>query len=447
MKAFTPRRPWDSLLAHARRVVRQYTPPRSSSLRHQGLLCTALSLGLIGVFMAVCIATASGQSAQSGRYVIATLIGGFCVHCALLFWFYNRHHERFERLRTLTLSSIALNSLLVGVLSILTWGQDTQYYVLMIVPVIQAAICLDVSGTLVVILLCVLLTFLGAFPLDADEWAEAGAGSLIYTLVGIVVWLLVNDLRDRESRLRQNIEELARTRARLMAEEKLAAVGRLAGAIAHEIRNPVAIISSSLVTAVRNGHSDSERQQLFAIAASEAGRLERLTSDFLAYARTRELQIDRANMADTLEYVAQVARAHPATRGIQIAVEGADHIEADFDVFQLQQALLNIVMNAVEACPPGAQVRLRAEPDAAGMMRIEVINPCGPIAAETTARMFEPFFTTKPDGTGLGLAIARNIARAHDGDLVLSVNQAGRVCFSIEIPQRRESEHKEGRTS
>ncbi len=446
MRDFTPWRPLGSLADHARRLVRQYTPPNSGSLRHQGLLCTALSLGLVAVFIAVCLATISEQVPLDPA-VMATLVAGFAVHFTLLFRFYNCDTAAFGRLKALTLFSIASNSVLVGVLSILTWGQDTQYYVLMIVPVIQAAISLDVCGTLIVTLVSVFLTFLGAFPLDADEWAEAGAGSLIYTLVGVVVWLLVNNLRDRESRLRQNIEELARTRERLMAEEKLAAVGRLASAIAHEIRNPVAIISSSLLTAVRNGHRNSERDKLFEIAASEAARLERLTSDFLAYARARELRVDRANMADTLEYVAQIARAHPAASGIEIAVEGGANMETDFDVFQLQQALLNMVMNAVEACQAGGQVRLRAEADGCGTLRIDVINPSEPIAAETITRMFEPFFTTKPDGTGLGLAIARNIARAHGGDLVLSSNQPGQVCFSIQIPQRRESGQKERRAS
>ena len=69
-----------------------------------------------------------------------------------------------------------------------------------------------------------------------------------------------------------------------------------------------------------------------------------------------------------------------------------------------------------------------------GAIRFEVSNSAGPIAPEVTAHLFEPFFTTKPGGTGLGLAIARNIARAHRGDLVLSRNEPGLVCFSIEIP-------------
>jgi two-component system, NtrC family, sensor histidine kinase HydH len=261
-----------------------------------------------------------------------------------------------------------------------------------------------------------------------------------------VVWLLVNRLRDRESRLKQNLEELALTREQLLAEEKLAAVGRLAGAIAHEIRNPIAMISSSLLTAARNGQSESDKRKLFDIATSEASRLERLTSDFLNYARAREIGIARANVADTLHYVAGIARAHPGNKGVSVAVEVDEGLEGEFDSSQLQQALLNIAMNAVNACRPADAVTLAAMRNGDGGIEIQVIDPAGPIPPDTTARIFEPFFTTKADGTGLGLAIARNIARAHGGDLVLSINRPDRVCFTIQIPQPATRGQKEGRT-
>ena len=118
----------------------------------------------------------------------------------------------------------------------------------------------------------------------------------------------------------RNLEELERTRERLLAEEKLAAVGRLSRALAHEIRNPVAMIASSLATAASAGQDEAERKEMFAIAAKEAARLERLTTDFLVYARPRAPQISRANLADMLNYIATVARAHAANKGVAIDV-------------------------------------------------------------------------------------------------------------------------------
>ena len=92
------------------------------------------------------------------------------------------------------------------------------------------------------------------------------------------------------------------------------------------------------------------------------------------------------------------------------------------------------MLNAIDACQSGGSVTLRATPNGQGASRLEVSNNAGPIPPEVAAHLFEPFFTTKAGGTGLGLAIARNIARAHRGDLALRVNEPGQVCFSIEIP-------------
>jgi signal transduction histidine kinase len=252
--------------------------------------------------------------------------------------------------------------------------------------------------------------------------------------MGVLVWLLVNNLREREARFVRNREELERTRERLLSEEKLAAVGRLSRAIAHEIRNPVAMIASSLATAARAGHDETERKEMFEIASREAARLERLTSDFMVYARPRPPQIDHANVADMLKYVASVARAHAANEGVAIDVNAAPDLEGDFDAGQVQQALLNLVLNAIDACHRGDSVILKAHVDGDAAIRIDVIDPAGPIPEDTVGRIFEPLFTTKQGGNGLGLAIARNIVRAHGGDIVLRVNEPKLVCFSIEIP-------------
>jgi DNA-binding NtrC family response regulator len=255
--------------------------------------------------------------------------------------------------------------------------------------------------------------------------------SVIYSVMGVLVWLLVNNLRTREAKFVHNLEELDRTRQQLLSEEKLAAIGRLSRAIAHEIRNPVAMISSSLATATRPGQDETEREEMFSIAAKEAVRLERLTTDFLVYARPRPVQIARANLADTLNYVATVARAHAANEGVTIDVAVDSNLEGEFDATQMHQALLNLVLNAIDACDRGDLVKLNAQMNGNGTIRIDVVDPAGPISAEIVARIFEPLFTTKQGGNGLGLAIARNIARAHGSDIALRYRHTSRANLSI----------------
>ena len=319
-------------------------------------------------------------------------------------------------------------------LTSLTIRGDTAYYALMLLPILEASFRLGLGATIAVVVLADFICFMGAYGLKFGEYIEAGAMTVIYSVMGVLVWLLVNNLRTRESKFAHNLQELERTRQQLLSEEKLAAIGRLSRAIAHEIRNPVAMISSSLATAIRPGQDEAEREEMFSIAAKEAERLERLTTDFLVYARPRPVQPARVNVADTLNYVATVARAHAANEGVAIDVAVDSSLEGDFDATQMHQALLNLVLNAIDACNRGDLVKLNAQMNGNGTIRIDVVDPAGPIPAEIVARIFEPLFTTKQGGNGLGLAIARNIARAHGSDIVLRVNETQRVCFSIEVP-------------
>ncbi len=403
------------------------------SLRRQHWVLALLNLMLIGSLLLI-HTTLTGYVGLPSPLSIALLVGGFLLQIAELLWL-GTTREVTSGLADLILTwwPIALNAVLATALSIIEAGDDHQYFILMVVPVIQAAFRFNFLTMAAIIGLADFLNFFSAYWLQSlNEYVEAGATSLIYTMAGVLVWLLVNNLRQREELLKCNLEELNRARERLTAEEKLAAVGRLSSAIAHEIRNPVAMISSSLATAARPGQEEAERRKMFEIATAEASRLERLTSDFLAYARPRPARIARANVADTLSYVAVLANAHAANHGVAVALDADPGLEGDFDSTLVQQALLNLVLNAIDACPGGGTVTLRARAD--GAMRLEVSDSAGPIPAEVTAHLFEPFFTTKPGGTGLGLAIARNVARAHGGDLQLSINQPGRVCFSMEIP-------------
>lgn len=404
------------------------------SFRRQELLFALLNLLLIGALLTLQAFSrfVRGRPTASVVWVLAIGVVMQAVHLTWLNW--RTAPLSLPKRKVFTFWSLGFNSALAFVLTFITIKGDTAYYALMLLPVLEAAFRLGLGTTIAVAVLADFICFLGAYGMKFGEYIEAGAMSVIFTVMGVLVWLLVNNLREREARFVRNLEELERTRQQLLSEEKLAAVGRLSRAIAHEIRNPVAMIASSLATAARAGHDEAERKEMFAIAAKEAARLERLTTDFLVYARPRPAHVSRASLADTLNYVATVARAHASNGGVTIEVLTDGHLESDFDAAQIQQALLNLVLNAIDACGRGDSITLKAEMNGDVTIRIDVIDPVGPIHDETVSHIFEPLFTTKQGGSGLGLAIARNIARAHGGDVVLRINEPGRVCFSIEIP-------------
>ena len=410
--------------------------PDFESFRRQELLFAVLNQILIGALLALQAFSRLVRGRPAGS-VIGVLAAGFVVESIHVAWLHYRRAVPAPALtrKAFTFWSLGFNSGLALLLTSLTIRGDTAYYALMLLPVLEATFRLGFGGMIAVVMLANFISFLGAYGLKFGEYIEAGAMSVIYTVMGMLVWLLVNNLREREGKFARNLEELERTRHQLLSEEKLAAIGRLSRALAHEIRNPVAMISSSLATAMRTDQDEAERAEMFAIAAKEASRLERLTTDFLVYARPRAPQFARADLSDMLNYTATVARAHAANRGVAIDVAAQRDLEADLDPSQIQQALLNLLINAVDACGRGDAVCLTAEKNGnKGAIRIDVVDPVGPIPERTVARIFEPLFTTKQGGNGLGLAIARNIVRAHGGEIMLRTNQPGRVCFSIELP-------------
>jgi signal transduction histidine kinase len=411
------------------RAVNEY-----QCFRRQEVFFALLNLVLIGALLTLQEVSRAVRGRPAASVVIVLAVG-FTIQAAYVTWLYGETALlSLPQRQALTLWALVFNSVLALVLTSLTIRGDTAYYALMLLPILEAAFRFGLGATIAMAVLADFVCFLGAYGMRFGEYIEAGAMSVIYTVMGVLVWLLINNAREREARFVRNLQELEHTRQQLFSEEKLAAVGRLSRAIAHEIRNPVAMISSSLATATRAGQGEAERREMFAIAAKEAARLERLTNDFLVYARPRAAQIARANVTDTLNYVASVTRAHAANKGVVIDVRAQGYMEGDFDPSQIQQALLNLVLNAIDACRGGDSVQLQAQAKLPGVICIDVIDPVGPIPEEAVNRIFEPLFTTKQGGNGLGLAIARNIARAHGGDIMLRINEPAQVCFSIEIP-------------
>ena len=111
---------------------------------------------------------------------------------------------------------------------------------------------------------------------------------------------------------------------------------------------------------------------------------------------------------------------------------GRGKLQADIDPTQIEAALLNLCLNAIDATPDGGRIVLRAD-NKGDALCLEVENSGAQIAPPDLARIFEPFFTTKASGTGLGLAIARSVALAHEGDLWISRNEQGCIVFTMTI--------------
>ena len=344
------------------------------------------------------------------------------------------------RARTRAVFSIAVGLIVPFALAAATRQFHTHYFGLLILPVLEAALYFSLATTLVVAALAscsaaLWVAYAAHFkpPFQLGELLETATLILLLFTVGTLVWTLLDILGKQDRELRDRLDDLVATRERLVQEEKLAAIGRLASAVAHEIRNPVAIISSSMEAARSPSLSAEEREDMSGIALTEAKRLERLTTDFLSYAQPGALLRSEVDVFTLVGYIASIAKAQALGKHVSICLNIQDGCCLHGNEDQLQQALLNLMRNAIEASPDGGVVSVSCD-RCGDFVRVEVENQGLPIPAHILPKIFEPFFTAKSGGTGLGLPIAKKIAEAHDGTLTLEQNAESHILFVLLLP-------------
>jgi signal transduction histidine kinase len=239
----------------------------------------------------------------------------------------------------------------------------------------------------------------------------------------------------RQVRLHGEKRDLSR---RAAVAEKLAAVGTLTAGLSHEIRNPLNAAGLQLTVLERRVQRlPAERQagllEPLGLVRDEIKRLGRLLDDFLRFARPRELSVEPVDAAALLESVGALLSAEAERRGVRLdcAVEPA---VVPGDPERLKQALMNLLLNALDATPKGGAVRLSLHASPTDVA-IEVEDSGPGIPREQRERIFEPFFTTKAAGTGLGLPIVHSIITQHGGAVVIESSDLGGAKFSLRLPR------------
>jgi len=231
--------------------------------------------------------------------------------------------------------------------------------------------------------------------------------------------------------------DLAASRARVAAAERVAAWQEVARRLAHEIKNPLTPIAMSVATlrdALEQGRPDFP--EIFQEGASaiqeEVRRMKRIVDEFSRFARLPAPEPSSISPADLVAAVLALYPSPPPGLAIEREVDPAlPPVRADRD--QMVQVLLNLVRNAEEAMRGGGTLRLAAHRDGDAVL-IQVSDTGPGIAAEDLAHVFEPYFTTKESGTGLGLAIAERIVREHGGRLEVASRPGAGATFTIRLP-------------
>ena len=230
-------------------------------------------------------------------------------------------------------------------------------------------------------------------------------------------------------------ESLARTLEELSQKEAVAAVGQFAASLAHEIRNPLTAIRMDIQRAQRKLATEPEAsRELLARSMSEIDRLNSSVEDVLRLARSGRVSAHRLDLIQPVQAAALAAEPHFQAAGARLNLDtGEGPIWVQGEEGSLEQLVLNLLLNASEACAHDGQATLRVDLKRA-MAEVSVVDEGVGISEENLSRIFEPFFTTKERGTGLGLALARRIARAHGSDLTVSSSPGQGAAFRFELP-------------
>jgi signal transduction histidine kinase len=233
---------------------------------------------------------------------------------------------------------------------------------------------------------------------------------------------------------------------RLYHAERLATVGQLAASVAHEIRNPMTAIRSTVQYLLRDFDENSPKRELAHGVIAEVDRIDRIVDGLLSLTRRTEFTPNRISLIQLIEQSLLLVRTQAQEQAIEILWnEPRQEVYVMADVAQLKQLALNLVMNAMQAMPNGGSLQIdlnvKSQPlGAPGEKDWALIaitdTGCG-IPAEILDRVFDPFFTTKPGGTGLGLSTCYAIARQHGGDIEISSQENEGATVNVRLPLAR----------
>ena len=321
-------------------------------------------------------------------------------------------------------------------------------------PIILAAFWFGFRGGVgcaLLVTLCyaphILFQWGGHLAMEMEKYLEV----LLYNVVGGITGFLsqkegarrvqleetARGLEESYRQLRSQSELIIRIEEQLRRSERLSALGELSAILAHEIRNPLASIRGTAEILMEEQTSVASRGEFLDILVQESDRLNRVVEDFLTMARPEPSAQHPCDLNEELRNMITLLAAQARQSRITLELNPSTLPPFSGDGAKLRQAFMNIILNAIQASPPGGVVAVSTVADRENG-RIEIrFSDHGPgIPAEAAGKIFEPFFTTKGAGTGLGLPITKKIIEGHGGTIALESEPGHGATFRVRLPSR-----------
>lgn len=321
----------------------------------------------------------------------------------------------------------------------LTHGISSEYYWILLLPVITAGTSLDLLFTTIAILLACgsYLSFLlrvdpEVYYCDADCMRDLLLRITILPVVGYLANQLTRKYQIAAAKLATANQTLAETEAAMRRSERLAALGQLSAGLAHELRNPLGTIKASAELLMKNVEPGNElAHEMAGYISTEVDRTNSLITRFLDFARPLSVRLAPTDLHEILDRaVADIERQQPPLDAIIYKNYSPDIPPIPLDAELMERVIYNLLLNAAQASPPQGHITLKTRL-LDSMVEIAVIDRgCG-IDSKHLENIFNPFFTTKSNGVGLGLAIVSKVVDEHGGKITVESEPGSGTVFHI----------------
>lgn len=347
------------------------------------------------------------------------------------------------------IAGIGLKLLLAYLLIGVTGGVTSSYYLILMVPVVNAATTLGPVGTFAVAAVASgsYLSFLAfidweRYSVPPNEARELGLRVLLFGLLALLMHQLAAVTRRQAQQyaavardLAQANRDLREAEAAVRRSERLAALGQLTAGLAHELRNPLGTMKASSEVLLKHLETQPEvAREMAGYIRDEVDRTNSLITRFLDFARPLEPRLAPADVNTVMDR----ALAEVQRRAAPAAVSFVRNYSPDVGLVPIDEQLIervfsNLLANAVDASPPGSTITVKTRPGVRGV-EIAVIDRGSGIEKSQMESIFNPFFTTKANGVGLGLAVVSSIIEGHKGRLEVESEPGEGSIFRVWLP-------------
>jgi two-component system, NtrC family, sensor kinase len=340
------------------------------------------------------------------------------------------------------LLALIASTFALGVLDYVT-GPRLSFSLFYLAPVALGGWMLGVRAAWVLTATVSLAQFSADFAWGGQEvslitlWNAFTRIGVLGALGHLVAWLRRD--RDRlDHLLAERTSAHVATVDQLRHRDRLALVGQIASGLAHELGTPLNVVDGRARLMAEADLKSEERSAHVRSILEQTERMTRIIRQLLDFARRRGPDVGRVDLHDLCSRVLELLRPLASKRAVELKllpVEGDGVAAVDYN--QIQQAISNLVMNAVQAMPEGGEVTVRIAGAAEEDLMVSVSDTGMGIAKEDLARIFEPFFTTQGagQGTGLGLSITEGIVKDHGGSIEVTSEVGRGSCFTLRVPR------------